>query len=43
VNTLYMKFINENRDINFNKLFKKKKNNLDYYTLAFYKFYRDKE
>ena len=41
VNTLYMKFINENRDINFNKLFKKKKNNLDYYTLAFYKFYRE--
>ena len=41
VNTLYTKFINENRDINFNKLFKKKKNNLDYYTLAFYKFYRE--
>ena len=39
-NTLYMKFIMDNKDINFNKLFKKKKNQ-DYYTLAFYKFYRE--
>ena len=43
VNTLYTRFILENKDAKFDKIFSKKKNkkNPDYYTIAFYKFYRE--
>ena len=43
VNTLYTRFILENKDVKFDKIFSKKKikKSPDYYTIAFYKFYRE--
>jgi len=43
VNTLYTRFILENKDVKFDKIFSKKKikKSADYYTIAFYKFYRE--
>ena len=43
VNTLYTRFILENKDTKFDKIFSKKKikKSPDYYTIAFYKFYRE--
>ena len=43
VNTLYTRFILENKDAKFDKIFSKKKikKSPDYYTIAFYKFYRE--
>ena len=42
-NTLYTRFISENKDVKFDKIFSKKKikKSPDYYTKAFYKFYRE--
>ena len=43
VNPLYTRFIMENKDAKFDKIFSKKKikKSPDYYTIAFYKFYRE--
>ena len=43
VNRLYTRFIMENKDAKFDKIFSKKKikKSPDYYTIAFYKFYRE--
>ena len=42
-NTLYTKFVSEIKDVKTDKIFAKKKikKNPDYYTKAFYKFYRE--
>ena len=42
-NVLYTKFILENRDIKVDRIFSKKhlKKGPDYYTIAFYKYYRE--